>query len=60
MPAPGAAQADVLGSVKLAVDLCYDLDRQSGRNVERILNTPLIARDKSALVAKVLGRGKGK
>jgi len=45
---------DVLGVVKLAVDLCYDLDRTSGRHVERIANTPLALRDNSALVAKAL------
>ncbi|HXC40303.1 MAG TPA: enoyl-CoA hydratase/isomerase family protein [Burkholderiales bacterium] len=52
--------ADVLGAVKVAVDLCKDLDRQSGRIVERVLNTPLMMRDNSALVEKVLGRKKKK
>ena len=27
---------------KLAIDLCADLDRAGGRNVERLVNTPLI------------------
>jgi hypothetical protein len=40
--------------VKLAVELCYDLDRTGGRHVERIANTPLILRDNSALVEKVM------
>jgi len=44
----------------VAVDLCKDLDRQSGRIVERVLNTPLLMRDNSALVEKVLGRKKKK
>lgn len=52
--------AEVVGAVKLAVELCYDLDRQSGRNIERLVNTPLMMRDNSELVAKVLGRGKKK
>jgi enoyl-CoA hydratase/carnithine racemase len=51
---------EVLGAVKLAVELCYDLDRQQGRNVERIVNTPFMARDNSALVAKVLGKSRRK
>jgi enoyl-CoA hydratase len=46
--------SDVLGVVKLAVELCYDLDRTGGRHVERIANTPLILRDNSALVEKVM------
>jgi len=51
---------EVQGAAKLAVELCYDLDRQQGRNVERIVNTPLMMRDNSDLVAKVLSRGKKK
>jgi enoyl-CoA hydratase len=49
-----ARPTDVLGVAKLAVELCYDLDRHGGRHVERIANTPLALRDNSALVAKVL------
>jgi enoyl-CoA hydratase/carnithine racemase len=47
---------DVLGVVKLSVELCYDLDRSGGRHVERIANTPLVLRDNSALVAKALNK----
>jgi enoyl-CoA hydratase len=36
---------DALGVAKLAIDLCKDLDRSSGRTVERIANTPLVLRD---------------
>jgi enoyl-CoA hydratase/carnithine racemase len=50
--------AEVQGVAKLAVELCYDLDRQQARHVERIVNTPLMMRDNSDLVAKVLGRSK--
>jgi enoyl-CoA hydratase/carnithine racemase len=46
--------ADVMGVSKLAVDLCHDLDRHGGRDVERIANTPLALRDNSALVEKVM------
>jgi len=52
--------AEVLGAVKLAVELCYDLDRQQGRHIERIVNTPFIMRDNSDLVAKVLAKNKRK
>jgi len=52
--------AEVIGAVKLAVELCYDLDKQSGRNIERLVNTPLMMRDNSDLVAKVLNKGKKK
>ncbi len=52
--------AEVQGVAKLAVELCYDLDKMSARNVERIVNTPLMMRDNSDLVAKVLSRGKKK
>ncbi len=51
-----ARPADVQGVAKLAVELCYDLDRNSGRRVERLVNTPLVMRDNSALVAKLLAR----
>ncbi len=51
--------AEVQGAAKLAIELCYDLDRQGARNVERIVNTPLMLRDNSARVAKVMGKKKG-
>ena len=50
--------AEVQGAAKLAVELCYDLDRNSARRVERLVNTPLALRDNSALVAKVMNRRK--
>ncbi len=37
--------ADAVGVAKLAIDLCRDLDRAGGRNVERLANTPLVLRD---------------
>ena len=37
-----AKPADAVGSAKLAIDLCRDLDRAGGRTVERLVNTPLI------------------
>lgn len=46
----------VQGVAKLAVELCYDLDRQQARNVERIVNTPLMMADTSDLRAQVLGK----
>jgi enoyl-CoA hydratase len=49
---------DVMGVAKLAVDLCYDLDRHSARDVERIANTPLALRDNSALVEKAMRKRK--
>jgi enoyl-CoA hydratase len=49
---------DALGVQKLAVDLCYDLDRHSGRDVERIANTPFTLRDNSELAKKLRGRNK--
>ena len=52
--------AEVQGVAKLAVELCYDLDKNSARHVERLLNTPLMMQDRSALVARVLSRGKKK
>lgn len=50
----------VQGVSKLAVDLAYDLDRTGARHMDRIINTPLMMRDNSDLVAKVLGKGKKK
>ena len=50
--------AEVQGSAKMAIELCYDLDRNSGRRIERLVNTPLAMRDNSALVAKVMNRNK--
>jgi enoyl-CoA hydratase/carnithine racemase len=52
--------AEVQAVAKLAVELCYDLDRGNGRRVERIANTPLMMRDNSDLRAKALSRGKSK
>lgn len=49
---------EVQGASKLAVELAWDLDRQQARHVERIINTPFIMADRSALVNKVLKRGK--
>jgi enoyl-CoA hydratase/carnithine racemase len=49
---------EVQAAAKLAVELCWDLDRQQARHVERIVNTPLMMSDRSELVARVLGRGK--
>lgn len=46
--------ADALGIAKLAIHLCYDLDRHSARDVERIANTPLALRDNSALIEKAM------
>jgi enoyl-CoA hydratase/carnithine racemase len=51
--------AEVQGVAKLAVELCYDLDRNSARRVERLANTPLVMRDNSELVKKVMNRRKG-
>jgi len=51
---------EVQGVAKLAVELCWDLDRQQARHVERIVNTPLMMRDNSDLVKKVLSRKKKK
>jgi enoyl-CoA hydratase len=51
---------EVQGVAKLAVELCFDLDKQQARHVERIVNTPLMMRDNRELVAKVLGRSKKK
>jgi enoyl-CoA hydratase len=52
--------ADAVGTAKLAIDLCRDLDRAGGRTVERIANTPLALRDNSGRVAKRLAdKGEG-
>jgi enoyl-CoA hydratase len=50
--------AEVQGAVKTAIELCYDLDRNSGRRIERLTNTSLAMRDNSALVDKVMSKGK--
>jgi enoyl-CoA hydratase/carnithine racemase len=50
--------AEVQGVAKIAVDMCYYLDRTGARHLERIVNTPLIKADRSAYVEKVLGRSK--
>ena len=51
-----AKRGDALGVAKLAVDLCFDLDRHGGRDVERIANTPFALRDNSALAEELRGR----
>lgn len=48
--------AEVQGAAKTAIELCYDLDRNNGRRVERFVNTPLATRDNRALVTKVMDR----
>jgi enoyl-CoA hydratase len=50
--------AEVQGVAKIAVDMCYDLDRTGARHLERIVNTPLMRADRSAYVDKVLRRAK--
>jgi enoyl-CoA hydratase/carnithine racemase len=50
--------AEVQGVAKIAVDMCYDLDRTGARHLERIVNTPLIKADRSAYIENVLGRSK--
>jgi enoyl-CoA hydratase/carnithine racemase len=51
--------ADSVGVAKLAIDLCYDLDRAGGRTVERIANTPLALRDNTErTAARLAGKGK--
>jgi enoyl-CoA hydratase/carnithine racemase len=50
--------AEVQGVAKLAVELCYDLDKQQARHVERIVNTPLMMADTTHLREKVLSKGK--
>lgn len=52
-----AKDADAVGVAKLAIDLCKDLDRQGGRTVERIANTPLSLRDNSARIATRMKTG---
>lgn len=52
--------AEVLGASKLAVELSYDLDKESARHIERLVNTPLVMRDNSERINKVLSRGKKK
>ncbi|MFC3172655.1 enoyl-CoA hydratase/isomerase family protein [Novosphingobium bradum] len=52
-----AKDADAVGVAKLAIDLCKDLDRQGGRTVERLANTPLSLRDNSARIANRLKTG---
>lgn len=52
--------AEVQAAAKLAVELCKDLDRSQARHVERIVNTPLMMADNTALVDKVMNRGKSK
>lgn len=52
--------AEVQAAAKLAVDLCKDLDRAQGRNVERLVNAPFMMQDNSELVEKVLKRSKSK
>ena len=54
-----ARPADAVGVAKLAIDLCKDLGRGGGRNVERIANTPLALRDNTARTAELLAK-KGK
>jgi enoyl-CoA hydratase/carnithine racemase len=49
---------EVQGVAKLAVELCYDLDKQQARHVERIVNTPLMMADTSDLRDNVLGKKK--
>lgn len=48
--------AEVQAAAKLAVELCKDLDRSQGRNVERIVNTPFMMRDNSDLIEEVMNR----
>ena len=50
--------AEVQGAAKLAIELCKDLDRQQGRNVERLVNTPFLMSDRSDLVRSRLRRDK--
>ncbi|MET0656978.1 MAG: enoyl-CoA hydratase/isomerase family protein [Steroidobacteraceae bacterium] len=50
--------AEVQGVAKIAVDMCYDLDRTGARHLERIVNTPLIKADRTAYIDKVLGKAK--
>ena len=52
--------AQIQAAAKIAVELCYDLDRQQGRQIERLVNAPFLQADNSDLVAKVLGHRKTK
>jgi enoyl-CoA hydratase len=52
--------AEVQAVAKLAVELCRDLDRSQGRQVERLVNAPLMMQDNSELVNKAMNRGKSK
>jgi enoyl-CoA hydratase len=49
-----------MGVAKLAIELCHDLDREGARHVERIVNTPLMMRDNSDLIAAAMARNKRK
>lgn len=51
-----ALPQEVVGVAKLTVELCWDLDRQGARHVERIVNTPFLLGDRQALQDKVLGK----
>jgi enoyl-CoA hydratase len=46
------------GAAKLAVELAWDLDRQSARNMERLVNTPLMQRDNTEHVNKAFGKNR--
>ena len=48
--------AEAQGAAKLAVELAWDLDRTQARNVERLVNTPLMLRDNSEHVKKAFGK----
>ncbi|MBV9995238.1 MAG: enoyl-CoA hydratase/isomerase family protein [Caulobacteraceae bacterium] len=50
--------ADVQGASKTAIELSYDLDRNSARRVERLTNTSLVLRDRRPLIEKVMDRSK--
>jgi len=52
--------AEVQAAAKIAIELCHDLDRQQGRNVERLVNAPFLMSDRSELIESALGRGKPK
>jgi enoyl-CoA hydratase/carnithine racemase len=51
---------EVQAAAKLAVELCRDLDRNQGRHVERLVNTPFMMRDNSDRVTQAMSRGKPK
>jgi enoyl-CoA hydratase/carnithine racemase len=53
-----ACPQEVQGAAKLAIELCWDLDRQQGRNVERLVNTPFLMSDRSDLISSNLRRDK--